>query len=60
MFPVPDYHPMHKRAVDMDFYDEYMDEECIIIVVHVTEDLTGNQFSPLGYTYLWDFILIKQ
>lgn len=44
MFEVPDYHPVNRRALEMVFYDEYMDDEFLTIVVHVTEDLTGNQF----------------
>lgn len=42
MFDIPDhdYHTMHKRALEM-AYDEYMGEECLIIVAHVTEYLTG-------------------
>lgn len=42
MFDIPDYHLM--RALEMIFYDEYMDGEFLTVVVHVTEHLTGNHF----------------
>lgn len=44
-FEVPDYHPMNKRALEMVFYDEYMNDEFITIVVNVTERLTGTVFT---------------
>lgn len=52
---------MSKRAIEMAFYDDYIDDEFLMIVVHVTEHLTGNQFylTTLGYTYLWHFVLIR-
>lgn len=44
MFDIPDYHPMSRRALEMVFNDGFMDDEFLMIVVHVTEHLTGNQF----------------
>nr|XP_033503796.1 CD109 antigen isoform X2 [Epinephelus lanceolatus] len=53
MFDIPDhdYHTMHKRALEM-AYDEYMDEECLIIVAHVTEYLTGLTYNSTAKVYL--------
>ncbi|XP_070782389.1 CD109 antigen [Enoplosus armatus] len=45
MFDVPDYYPMNKRALEMIFYDGYMDDEFLTIVVHVTERLTGLTYN---------------
>ncbi|XP_068564419.1 CD109 antigen [Cebidichthys violaceus] len=47
MFNVPnyDYHEMSKRALDMEYYNEYMDDECLMIVVHVTDHLTGLTYN---------------
>ncbi|XP_075940084.1 CD109 antigen [Anarhichas minor] len=47
MFNVPnyDYHEMSRRALDMDYYDEYMDEERLMIVVHVTDHITGLTYN---------------
>ncbi|XP_039980771.1 CD109 antigen isoform X2 [Xiphias gladius] len=47
-FDVPDYHPMNKRALEMVFYDEYMNDEFITIVVNVTERLTGLTYNSVA------------
>ena len=44
-FDVPDYRPMRKRALEMLFYDEYMEDEYLMIVVNVTEYLTGTTLT---------------
>ncbi|XP_042359642.1 CD109 antigen [Plectropomus leopardus] len=46
MFDIPDddYHTMSKRALEM-IHDEYMVDECLIIVAHVTEYLTGLTYN---------------
>ncbi|KAM6906749.1 CD109 antigen [Lycodopsis pacificus] len=47
MFIVPnyDYQEMSRRALDMHDYDEYMGEECLMIVVHVTDHITGLTYN---------------
>ncbi|GLD56971.1 CD109 antigen-like protein [Lates japonicus] len=44
-FNVPDYRYMNKRAVEKLFYDEYMDDQSLMIVVNVTEHLTGLTYN---------------
>ncbi|XP_067429401.1 CD109 antigen [Thunnus thynnus] len=45
MFDIPDYHPMSRRALEMVFNDGFMDDEFLMIVVHVTEHLTGLTYN---------------
>ncbi|KAM4632857.1 CD109 antigen [Polymixia lowei] len=44
MFDLPVYEDMAKRSVDM-YYEGYMDDEVVTIVVHVTEYLTGLTYN---------------
>ncbi|XP_076612690.1 CD109 antigen [Chaetodon auriga] len=55
MFDVPDYHPVNRRAHEMVFYDGYMDDEFLMIVVHVTEDLTGLTYNRTAKVSLAKF-----
>ncbi|XP_029705401.1 CD109 antigen [Takifugu rubripes] len=41
MFDIPAHRHMEKSHLGMAFYDGYTDDEAVIVVVHVTEHLTG-------------------
>ncbi|XP_056260669.1 CD109 antigen [Seriola aureovittata] len=43
-FDVPTYNPRNQRALEMVFYDEYMNDEFLMIQVNVTEHLTGRTY----------------
>ncbi|XP_054475011.1 CD109 antigen [Anoplopoma fimbria] len=47
MFELPnyDYYMMSKRALEMAFYDGYLDDESLTIVVHVTDHLSGLTYT---------------
>nr|XP_046229740.1 CD109 antigen [Scatophagus argus] len=55
MFDVPDYRLMRKRAPDKFFYDGYMDDKFLMIVVHVTEHLTGLTYNSTAKVSLAKF-----
>nr|XP_019964133.1 PREDICTED: CD109 antigen-like [Paralichthys olivaceus] len=44
-FSLPDFHSMNRRAVDFDYYEGYMEEQHLTVVVNVTEHLTGLTYS---------------
>ncbi|XP_047194163.1 CD109 antigen [Hippoglossus stenolepis] len=44
-FSLPDYHSRTTRAVEMDFYEGYMEEQYLTVVVNVTERLTGLTYN---------------
>lgn len=42
-YHVPTYGPMNMQGLKMVYYDESMKRESVMVVVHVTEHLTGIQ-----------------